>query len=99
MIYLVATLTVKPDQRAEFITNARDVIAATRREAGCISYELTNSVTEPDTFLFVERWQSRDALDAHFQTPHFLHWRDLCANYLSSRKLEIIKPDSVESPA
>lgn len=99
MIYVVATLIVKSEKRADFLENARDVIAATRREPGCLTYDLTSSITEPNEFIFVERWESREALAGHFETPHFLRWRKLCGEYLDGRKLEIIKPESVETPA
>ena len=97
MIYLLATLTVKPEKRGDFLENARVVIAATRKEPGCISYDLTSSVTEPNEFVFVERWQSREAVAEHFAAPHFGVWRDLCADYLEKRTLEIIKPEDVET--
>ena len=97
MIYVLATLVVKPEKRADFLENARDVIAATRREAGCLDYDLTSSITEPNAFVFVERWESRDALAAHFETPHLQHWRELCGEYLSDRRIEIIKPEHVET--
>ena len=96
MIYVIATLFVKSEKRADFLENARSVIASTRREAGCHSYDLTSSITEPNEFIFVERWESREALDAHFQTPHLRHWRDLCEDYLSKRTVEIVKPGDVE---
>jgi quinol monooxygenase YgiN len=97
MIYVLATLIVKPEKRADFLENARDVIAATRREHGCVRYDLTSSITEPNEFIFVEQWESREALAAHFETPHLQHWRKLCAEYLSDRRLEIITPEHVET--
>lgn len=97
MIYVLATLIVKPEKRADFLENARDVIAATRREEGCLRYDLTSSIIEPNEFIFVEQWESRDALTAHFATPHLTHWRELCSEFLSDRRLEIIKPEHVES--
>ena len=96
MIYTLATLVVKPEKRADFLENARDVIAATRREPGCISYDLNSSITEPNEFIFVERWETRDALSAHFETPHLQHWRGLCAEYLAERRIEIITPEHVD---
>lgn len=96
MIYVLATLIVKPEKRADFLENARDVIHATRREAGCISYDLTSSITEPNEFIFVERWESREHLAAHFETPHLQHWRKLCDEFLAKRSIEIIKPEHVE---
>ena len=40
MIYVVATSQVKPESRDAFIKGAKECIAATRKEKGCISYEL-----------------------------------------------------------
>ena len=96
MVYVIATLNVKPEKQADFLANAQDVIAATRREAGCIHYDLTGSVTEPNTFVFVERWASREALSAHFETSHMGRWRGLCQDYLTGRTVEVIKPEAVE---
>lgn len=97
MIYVLATLVVKGEKRGDFLENARDVIAATRREPGCVSYDLTSSITEPNMFVFVERWDSREALAAHAASAHVAHWRTLCVDYLDRRNLEIITPERVET--
>ena len=47
MIYVVATLTIKPEMRAELIAAAKACIADTRKEAGNIAYDLHESVTDP----------------------------------------------------
>src|SRR4051812_22783177 len=44
MIYVVATSHVKPECRDAFIKGARDCIATTRQEKGCISYENHTSI-------------------------------------------------------
>lgn len=97
MIYVIATLTVKSDKRADFMADAPAVIEATRHETGCLSYDLTNTITAPNEFVFVERWESREALAAHFETPHLQHWRALCDDYVAERKLEIVTPAHVEN--
>ena len=45
MIYVVATLTIKPETRADMISAAKACIAETRKEAGNIAYDLHESVT------------------------------------------------------
>lgn len=97
MIYVIATLIVKSDMRPDFLAGAHVVIEATRREAGCLSYDLTNTITAPNEFIFIERWVSRGALAAHFETPHLQQWRKLCDNYVAKRKLEIVTPMHVEN--
>ena len=96
MIYVIATLTIRADKRADFLENARTVIAATNKEMGCESYDLLSSITEPNQFLFVERWTSRDHLAAHFETPHLKEWRRVSAEFIETRKVEIVHPDKVE---
>lgn len=97
MIYVIATLHIHPEKRAAFMEDARTVIAHTLKEAGCISYDLTSSITEPNQFVFVERWETRDALAAHFETPHLAEWRRVCAEYLVDRSVEVVHPEKVEN--
>ncbi len=96
MIYVIATLHIHPEKRASFLEDARSVIAHTVKEEGCLSYDLTSSITEPNEFVFVERWATRDALAAHFDTPHLGEWRRVSADYLVDRKVEIVHPEKVE---
>ena len=96
MIYVIATLHIHPEKRADFLENARTVIAHTVKEEGCLSYDLTSSITEPNEFVFVERWASREALAAHFDTPHLQDWRRVSADLLADRKVEVVHPARVE---
>ena len=91
MIYLIATLTIKPDSFDKIMEAVRPCLDATRKESGCISYDLHRNVTEPDKLVFVERWESRPHLDAHFTTPHLIAWRDAGEPFFLDRKIEIIE--------
>ena len=94
MIYLVATLTIKPGSLPDFIDAAKACIAATRQEAGCISYDLHQSLTDENTLVFVERWENRESLDGHFNAAHFKVWREAGGPYFTSRKIEIVEVDA-----
>jgi quinol monooxygenase YgiN len=96
MIYVVATLTIKPQTVVNVIAAARPCIEATRKESGCISYDLNQSMSDDDTLVFVERWESRGDLDQHFKQPHMAVWREIGAQYIVDRKIEIIHPADVE---
>ena len=52
MIYVVATLTIKPETRAEFIAAATACIKETRKEPGNIAYDLHESVTDHTKMVF-----------------------------------------------
>ncbi|MBR2816524.1 MAG: antibiotic biosynthesis monooxygenase [Reyranella sp.] len=46
------------------------LVEPSRREAGCINYDLHRSDTDPDLWCVYENWRSGDDLEAHFALPH-----------------------------
>jgi quinol monooxygenase YgiN len=97
MIYVVATLTVKPETRAELIAGATACIAETRKEAGNIAYDMHESVTDPTKMVFVEQWENAEALGPHRKTEHMKTFGRIAANCLSAPpKIEIITPLTVD---
>ena len=95
MIYLIATLTIKPGSLPAIMEAVMPCIEATRKEAGCISYDLFHSTTDENTLVFVERWTDQAAIDAHFEEPHLIAWRDAGEKFFTDRKIEIIHPSQV----
>ena len=95
MLYLISTAHLRPGTRDTCLRHAHAVIAASLKDRGCISYDVHSSLTDPDRIVFIERWESRAALDAHFATEHFKIWRAAIAPHVFSRKLEIITPAEV----
>jgi quinol monooxygenase YgiN len=96
MIYVVATLTIKPGSLEALRAPAAACVAETRKEKGCIAYELFHSLSDPEKLVFVERWETREALTAHSKQPHLAAWREASAPYLASRVIEIVHPERVE---
>ncbi|MFG2146838.1 putative quinol monooxygenase [Streptomyces sp. NPDC048696] len=43
-----------------------------RAEEGCLQYDLHRVVDDPDRFVLVELWSSREALAAHDVTAHMV---------------------------
>lgn len=97
LIYLIATLKIRPGSQAAVVEAATPCIHATRREEGCLRYDLLVSVLEPETLVFVEQWETREALEAHFATPHLLAWRAGLAPHKLEGRIEIVHPDRVEA--
>lgn len=50
------------------------LIGPSRKEVGCLTFELHGSVDQPGSYLLHEVWASREAHSAHTHTPHFLRW-------------------------
>ena len=71
MISVVAGFSVKEGKEAECLEYVRKIVEETRKEKGCIMYELCQSAKSANSFAFIEKWESQDALNAHMETAHF----------------------------
>lgn len=70
MIIVHGTIPVKPDSREQALELARKMAETTRSELGCLSYEFYVALSDPNTLLLFQEWESMEALMAHFQTDH-----------------------------
>ena len=68
-IIVVATFQARPGKEGELRAALLGLLAPTRKESGCVNYDLHQSPEEPGKFLFHENWTSKAALDAHLQSP------------------------------
>ena len=97
MIYVVATLTIKPETRADLIEAAKACIAETRKEPGNIAYDLHESVTDPAKMVFVEQWENSEALEPHRKAEHMRAFGRVVKNCLAAPpKIEVITPEKVD---
>jgi quinol monooxygenase YgiN len=71
MIKVVAQFFIKDGEVEKALTLAKELVLETRKEDGCISYELCQNLKTDSHITFIETWENQAVLDAHFQTPHF----------------------------
>lgn len=71
---LIVALRAKEGQHLLLEAELRALVAPTRKEEGCLRYDLHRGADQPGTFLFHEVWASREHHAAHMRTPHFLRW-------------------------
>jgi len=50
---------------------AAELIHETRKEEGCISYELFQDIEHYNICTFIEAWEDRDALGRHMKSAHY----------------------------
>ena len=87
---IIARFRAKAGQESRLRQEMQRLLAPTRAEAGCISYDLHQSQSDPALFVFYENWASQAALDAHFQTPHLQAMMKLVPDLVDGR-LDITK--------
>ena len=61
----VAQFVAKPGKRDALVAALASLIADTRREVGCIRYELNISMDDENKVAFVEKFVDRAAFDKH----------------------------------
>ena len=71
-VIVIAQLEAKPEFAARCRAALEPLIAATQQEAGCLRYQLHQSLENPQSWMLHEEWVSEEALDAHQQEPHFI---------------------------
>lgn len=70
MLVVIATLMAKPEKREVLSAALAKAAAASRGDAGCLSYSFTVDLEDENRFISVETWADQASLDAHFTTPH-----------------------------
>jgi quinol monooxygenase YgiN len=83
---LIVFLRAKEGQHLLLEAELRALVNPTRKEEGCLQYDLHRGADQPGTFLLHEAWASREHHAAHTRTPHFLRWNARKDSLLASRE-------------
>ncbi len=74
MIIVTAMMHVKDGKKEAFILEAKDLISSTRKEDGCINYDLLANTEDENALVMLEQWNDIDTLKKHMKTDHFLQF-------------------------
>jgi quinol monooxygenase YgiN len=66
----IAEIRIKPEKIEDFKRYAADLAGATRKETGCLFYELYQSNDDPAIFFFLEEWERPEHLNSHLRSPN-----------------------------
>jgi quinol monooxygenase YgiN len=69
MLVVTGSLTARQDTFDELRAEALAHVRRSRNEAGCLSHAVHVDCENPLRLVFVEEWESRDALLTHFAVP------------------------------
>jgi quinol monooxygenase YgiN len=91
MIFVVSKSIVKADKIAEYKQQVVRLIEETRKESGCISYDLCQDIDNSNILTFIEKWESKQHLDEHMKTAHFMEIVPMLKDLRESSELSIYK--------
>jgi quinol monooxygenase YgiN len=69
-INVVAILKAKEGRESDVSAALQNALPPSREEAGNLRYDLFVAQGAPGTFVMIEKWASKEALDSHFTAPH-----------------------------
>lgn len=69
-ITVIAHIRARAGREAETEQVLTGLIRPTQNEPGCILYDLFARPDNPGRYIFIEKWENREALSTHLQQPH-----------------------------
>ncbi len=90
MLVIAGTIEIDPAAWDEAVGLVTEMMIATRAEEGCEAYTFSADLEDPGRLHLFERWESPDALAAHFDSPHMARFQAAAAR-LGVRATEIVR--------
>jgi len=89
MIIVYSKNIVKLDKFSEMLPLVEKLVAESRKEDGCIEYFFTKADGAENEYAFIEKWESKEALELHRKTPHFIELVPKITEFRESSALTI----------
>jgi quinol monooxygenase YgiN len=75
LLTVVAEMQAKPGKEDDLRRAVLSLIEPTRKEDGCVQYDLHVHTSNPGRFVFYENWTSQQHLDRHAASAHVQAFR------------------------
>ena len=69
------TFIAKEDHTAQLKHLLTEMVDASRREVGCLKYDIFQIEDKPTKFIVIESWENEDALEGHKNSDHYKHYK------------------------
>lgn len=70
MLTIVAVIIAKPEKREFLCSHLKKLVEPTKKEDGCIVYDLYEDKDDANTLIFYEQWSSVNHWNAHMGSEH-----------------------------
>lgn len=86
LIAIVGQFDVHAEHAAAAGQLMRTMMLETQKEKGCLHYAFSTDLATPNRFQLSEVWDSEEALQGHFQSPHMAIFRAGLAQLLIQQR-------------
>ena len=79
---IVASIRAKSGHEDAVAAELTKLVDPTRRERGCLQYDLHRNDEDSAHFLFYENWETRDLWLAHMESDHIAAYRNATEGWI-----------------
>ena len=80
----MVTMTFETEQVTELLAVLSKYVVLSRMDTAARNIDLVASVTRPGRFTVIEKWESQDAQEAHFDSTVMVEMATACGGLLSN---------------
>ena len=73
---VIVQAEIEPDRMAEFIEMIKNNAEKSRKEPGCLRFDVLRCQEEPNKFFFYELYKNPSAINYHKEQDHYKAWAD-----------------------
>ena len=86
-IHVVALMKFKENHLFDAIELLKKLVSETRKEEGCLQYDLIEDKENMGTFFLIELWETEEHLHKHSVQDHILEFRKNAIHMVESQNL------------
>ncbi len=83
-IYLTAIIHIKENSMMDALEILKKLVIETRKEKGCIQYELYEDHRNKGVFFIHETWETNEDLHLHQASDHMMKFRERISSLLEN---------------
>jgi len=99
MIYVIATFTIKPNNRTKFLEIFKNIIPTVQNELGCIEYFPTIDINsglslqtiDENVVTIIEKWANLETLNNHIKSKHMQIFIEKITNIIENTTVKILQ--------
>ncbi|MCP4572871.1 MAG: antibiotic biosynthesis monooxygenase [bacterium] len=91
---IVARIQAKDGCEAAVATELHKLLEPSRRDKGCIDYDMHAGLESPGLFVFYENWESKGHWEAHMESAHLKEWQETAIGLVED--VELMELEKIE---
>ena len=94
----LAFFRARPGQTQVFGSALSALVAPTRAEADCLTYNLHQSIDDTEVWFVYENWRSAEGSEAHMRAPHLQAFLKVAPNLIAD-DIDLRRFSMITTPA